>query len=336
MSIVRGESDTPQGVLTYRLCEPSEVSGPQTDSAGAPSGERAGAEIEITGYRGRDMRLAVPAEIDGYAVTRIGRKAFLSNKTLREIRLPDTVAHIDDWAFAYCTNLQKLTLPYRRIGIGQGVFKECARLEQIADGSRTAEAGETSATGAAEDRAVVDTAYLLAAVGSLDAFYLLDPADAGSPAWLARWDDRMGAVMRRSDAEGFSKMLLCGEEDYGSRDNNLDYYMTKRRKEKVRLAMLRLMHDYGLADAVRSGLTAYLLEHIKGASTEETWQVILEEHGDELAYYEFLTGIGGVTAENFQPMMDDMGQSHTEMKAYLMKYHGERQAGGDAFAAFEL
>ena len=315
MSIVRGESDTPQGVLTYRLCESSETSGPQADSAGAPSGERAGAEIEITGYRGRDMRLAVPAEIDGYAVTRIGRKAFLSNKTLREIRLPDTVAHIDDWAFAYCTNLQKLTLPYRRIGIGQGVFKECARLEQIADGSRTA-AGETSATGAAEDRAVVDTAYLLAAVGSLDAFYLLNPADAGSPAWLARWDDRMGAVMRRSDAEGFSKMLLCGEEDYGSRDNNLDYYMTKRRKEKVRLAVLRLMHDYGLAD--------------------ETWQVILEEHGDELAYYEFLTGIGGVTAENFQPMMDDMGQSHTEMKAYLMKYHGERQAGGDAFAAFEL
>ena len=131
-------------------------------------------------------------------------------------------------------------------------------------------------------------------------------------------------------------MLLCGEEDYGSKENNLDYYTEQRRRDKVRLAMLRLMHDYGLEDSVRAKLESYLLAHIKGQQTEETWRVVLEEYGDELKYYQFLTKLGGVNADNFQPMMDDMGESHTEMKAYLMKYHSEQLRQEDAFAAFEL
>ena len=89
----------------------------------------------------------------------------------------------------------------------------------------------------------------------------------------------MQTLMERADAEGFSKMLLCGEEDYGSRENNLDYYTEQRRREKVRLAMLRLMHDYGLEQSVREKLEQYLLSHIRGCETEETWRVVLEEYG---------------------------------------------------------
>ena len=76
--------------------------------------------------------------------------------------------------------------------------------------------------------------------------------------------------------------------------------MEQRRREKVRLAMLRLMHDYGLESSVRSKLETYLLAHIKGQQTEETWKVILEEYGDDLKYYQFLTELGGVTADNFR------------------------------------
>lgn len=183
----------------------------------------------------------------------------------------------------------------------------------------------------------MDTAFLLAAVMSrLDAFYLFDFENAGTAEWMVQWDGRMQTLMEREDTEGFSKMLLCGEEDYGSRENNLDYYTEQRRREKVRLSMLRLMHDYGLKQAVREKLEQYLLSHIKGCETEETWKVVLEEYGDDLRYYQFLTQIGGVTRENFQPMMEDMGQAHTEMKAYLMKYHGEQHMAADVFDAFAL
>lgn len=295
----------PQGVLSYK-----------TDGEAA----------EITGYRGKDPEIAVPSVIDGCAVKCIGKKAFLSNKLLKEISLPESVARIDDWAFACCAKLMRVILPYHRMEIGQGIFRDCFLLEQIVD--EEADAGEKKTT---------DTAFLLAAVMSrLDAFYLFDFESAGSPAWIAQWDGRMQTLMERGDAEGFSKMLLCGEEDYGSRENNLDYYTEQRRREKVRLSMLRLMHDYGLDQAVREKLEQYLLSHVKGCETEETWEVVLEEYGDDLRYYQFLTQLGGVTRENFQPMMEDMGQAHTEMKAYLMKYHGEQHGQEDAFDAFTL
>ena len=299
------ELDTEHGVLQYRI-----------------NGESA----EILGYRGKDTELVIPALIDDCPVTHIGKKTFLSNKMLRQISLPESVVRIDDWAFAYCAKLCKVILPYHRMEIGQGIFKECFELEQIVDESADEREKKTD-----------DIGYLLAAsMNILDAFYLFDFENAGNTDWISQWDARMQSVMEREDAEGFSKMLLCGEEDYGSKENNLDYYMEQRRREKVRLAMLRLMHDYGLESSVRSKLETYLLAHIKGQQTEETWKVILEEYGDELKYYQFLTELGGVSGDNFQAMMEDMGESHTEMKAYLMKYHSEQQSKADAFAAFEL
>ena len=299
------ESDTEHGVLQYGI-----------------NGETA----EILGYRGKDTELVIPAVLGGYAVTHVGKKAFLSNKMLRQISLPESIVRIDDWAFAYCTKLNKVILPYHRMEIGQGIFKECFELEQIVD--EGADERESKTT---------DIAYLLAAsMSRLDAFYLFNFENAGKDDWISQWDARMQSVMNREDAEGFSKMLLCGEEDYGSKENNLDYYTEQRRREKVRLAMLRLMHDYGLEHSVRTKLEEYLLAHIKGQQTEETWKVILEEYGDDLKYYQFLTELGGVNADNFQAMMEDMGESHTEMKAYLMKYHSRQQRKEDAFAAFEL
>lgn len=299
------ETDTENGVLQYRINNVA---------------------AEILGYRGKDTELVIPASVDGCAVTHIGKKAFLSNKMLKQIALPESVIRIDDWAFAYCTKLNRVILPYHRMEIGQGIFKECFALEQIVD------------EGADErERRTTDIAYLLAATMSkLDAFYLFDFENAGNNDWISQWDNRMMSVMEREESEGFSKMLLCGEEDYGSKENNLDYYMEQRRREKVRLAMLRLMHDYGLESSVQAKLEAYLLAHIKGCQTEETWKVILEEYGDDLRYYQFLTELGGVSADNFQAMMEDMGESHTEMKAYLMKYHSERHKKENAFAVFEL
>lgn len=301
----QGELNTERGCLQYRI-----------------DGENA----EISGYRGADTELMIPELVEGYRVTRISKKAFLSNKMIKQISLPASIMRIDDWAFAYCAKLAKIILPYHHMEIGQGIFKDCFSLEQIVD------------EGADErEKRTTDIAYLLAASMSiLDAFYLFDFENAGTSEWLMRWDSRMKSLMERADSEGFSKMLLCGEEDYGSRENNLDYYMEQRRREKVRLAMLRLMHDYGLEQSVRAKLEEYLLSHIKGQQTEETWKVVLEEYGDDLNYYQFLTDLGGVNADNFQAMMEDMGESHTEMKAYLMKYHCEQQKEEDAFAVFAL
>ena len=51
--------------------------------------------VEIAGYRGKDTELVIPQTIDGGNVTGIGKKAFLSNKMLERISLPETVTRIE-------------------------------------------------------------------------------------------------------------------------------------------------------------------------------------------------------------------------------------------------
>ena len=314
---MNGNYETQQGSLAYEIV---------------------GETVAVTGYSGRDAEIVIPEEIAGLPVVWIGKKAFLSNKVLRKITLPVCLAGIGDWAFAYCARLESVVLPYHLLETGQGVFKECGRLVRIENrndtgGSRESDEGKSNR----KDSGAGDLAWLLAAaVNQLDAFYLFDLENAGTQSWLAGWDARAKTLMALEDSDGFSKMLLCGEEDYGSRENDLGYYMEQKRRSKVRLAMLRLMHDYGLGEAVRISLEEYLLSHIKGCRTEETWRVVLDEHGDDKAYYEFLTELGAVTQENFSGMMEDMGQQHTEMKAYLMRYHESLRGERDAFSQFRL
>lgn len=281
--------------------------------------------VIVTGYRGKDISVAIPEEIEGRPVTVIGKKAFLSCKNLQELILPDTITTIQEWAFACCSQLEKIKMPQKELTIGQGILKDCHKLKQI---FRT----EDDFLDKKED-----ISFLLAATMSkLDAFYLFDLAAAGSAEWIEKWDARMLFLLDQEDTEGYSNMLLCGEEDYGSRETNLDYYMEQRRRQKVRLAMLRLMHDIGLKQEHRQKLADYIRLHRKGAESEESWKVVLEEHGDEKEYYQFLIDADCVTTENFDAMLEDMGDLHTEMKAFLMNYQSTQLNQDELFASLEF
>lgn len=296
------EADTAHGSLQYEI---------------------AGECAVLCGYRGGDISLTIPEQAAGKPVTVIGKKAFLGIKSLQELFLPESITTIQDWAFASCSRLEKMTLPQKKLSLGQGILKDCTGLRQIIT--------------AKDSEAAEDISYLLAAVmNKLDAFYLFDTVAAGSREWLEQWDMRMQSLLEQKDAEGFSKMLLCGEEDYGSKENNLDYYVEQRRRFKVRLAMLRLMHDIGLRNDVREKLLSYLQSHRKGEASEETWRVVLEEHGDDRQYYQFLLDNGCITDENMHAVLADMGERHTEMKAFLMNRQGRQREKEDAFAGLAL
>lgn len=288
--------------------------------------------VMLTEYRGKDNILTIPVDIEGLPVTVIGKKAFLTAKELKELVLPEHINTIQDWAFASCRSLETITLPRKKIEIGQGILKDCSKLRRIITAG--IEVDDDAVTEEGTDTAV---SYLLAAAMSmLDAFYLFNPKTAGSESWLGQWDARMLTLMGQEDTEGFSKMLLCGEEDYGSRDNDLDYYVEQKRRFKVRLAMLRLINDAGLAPSVRNMLLAYLRSHSKGGDSEETWKVVLEEHGDDREYYQFLLDNGCITKENIDAVLEDMGERHTEMKAFLMNYRSMNFQREDVFADLEF
>lgn len=68
------------------------------------------------------LSLEIPAEIDGYPVTKIGPAAFSFCTELLEVTIPNTVTFIDDDAFVYCTELKKVHIPSTVTKLGRHIF----------------------------------------------------------------------------------------------------------------------------------------------------------------------------------------------------------------------
>ncbi len=268
--------------------------------------------------------VSIPAERDGHVVRSIERKEFLSRKNLRKITVPACVEEVGDWAFAYCDSLHTAVFEGSPV-FGKAVFLECKGLQYLYLGTNPETAG-------AEGRSVA--ALLAAAVTVADAPYLLDAQEAGSKEWLKKWDARMMVILQSPDTEGYSRQVLCGEEDYGSTD--LTAYISNRRKWKVRLAFLRLLHPLGLEQSMRQALEGYLQAHTKGCEGDETWQVVLQEQGDNREYYQMFADLGCITSENFDGLLMDVGEDKPELRAYLMRYKSEVLGHADFFAGLDL
>ena len=77
--------------------------------------------VTITKYNGNDAEVTIPGEIDGYTVTVIGREAFISNRTIKKVILPDTINTIKDYAFCD-SSIEKINLPNSITSIGEFAF----------------------------------------------------------------------------------------------------------------------------------------------------------------------------------------------------------------------
>lgn len=271
----------------------------------------------ITRFQGMASEVNIPERIEDVPVIGIGKKAFLSRKNLRRVTLPETIGEIGDWAFAYCDVLERVILPGKSIRFGKAVFLECSSLAQI--------------TTAADS---FPAELLAAAVREFEAYYLLDMTDAGSEEWLKKWDAKLVSIMKASDQDGYSKQVLCGEEDYGSTD--MEAYTSGRRKRKVRLALLRCLFSQGLSPDLKKELHTYLLAHTKGGESEETWQVVLKEHGDHREYYKLFVELGCIREDNQNAILSDIGENYPEMKAYFLRCCKEQAESADFFTSLEL
>lgn len=286
--------------------------------------------ICITGWQGRGWMARVPERIENRPVTAIDRKAFLSRKNLREIQLPVSLRSIGDWAFAYCDNLERVTLPAGCVHIGKALFLDCGRLDCVAGICH-----DKAAEGQAREAWPLETGRLLAAgLIRMEAYYLLEPCAVGSSEWLRKWDARLEAVMGAEDQEGYSKQVLCGEEDYGSTD--LEAFLQARRRKKVRLAMLRLLCDEGLSGRLREYLETYLRTHTKGCESEESWQVVLAEGEVHPEYVRLFLQLGCASRENIETMIRQMREDQPQLRAAFLRYQQEQLGTGDFFAGLSL
>ena len=87
--------------------------------------------ISITGYRGKDTALEIPASINGAAVTAIGDHAFEYDQSITSIDLPNSLVSIGAYAFNDCSGLLEIEFPNGLVTVGEGAFFSCTRLTEV-------------------------------------------------------------------------------------------------------------------------------------------------------------------------------------------------------------
>ena len=78
--------------------------------------------VKITDYNGSEKDIVLPSEIDGKAVTVIGELAFVENKEISSVVIPDSVTSVEKRAFAWCENLLEVTFGNSLTTIGHTAF----------------------------------------------------------------------------------------------------------------------------------------------------------------------------------------------------------------------
>lgn len=274
--------------------------------------------VSISRYRGIASVVSIPETIEEQPVVAIERKAFLSCKTIKEIMLPETLQEIGDWAFAHAEQLRSIHIPNHALTCGKELFLGCIRLKEIVVNTRT----RLQELGLGRMMSI--------AVTALHDYFLLDPVDFGSDAWVTRWDSKLFDFIQLDDLDGFEELWTCGEEDYEGKDYDIKSYPVEKRKMKLRMVYFRLLHPYKISPQMEKELTAYL------RTAPEAWEIIREEHTNELEYYKLFANAGCITEENFDALLADLADSGAEIKAYMMKYKDAHFEKKDAFSGFVL
>ncbi|MBR1384228.1 MAG: leucine-rich repeat domain-containing protein [Ruminococcus sp.] len=87
--------------------------------------------LYINEYTGSDSNIAIPSEIKGNSVTHINDKAFEYCTSLENVTIPDSVTYIGHRVFGGCTSLKSVTIPDSVTSIGVSMFSDCTGLTSI-------------------------------------------------------------------------------------------------------------------------------------------------------------------------------------------------------------
>lgn len=102
-----------------------EIDGKRVENEPAVADMEINAECTLKKYTGSDAVIVVPE-----GVRKIGTWACSSNKTVKEIQLPNTLTEIDDGAFKH-SSLERIIIPSSVTKMGYSVFYACESLQSV-------------------------------------------------------------------------------------------------------------------------------------------------------------------------------------------------------------
>ena len=277
-------------------------------------------KVCITGFEGSSQSLVISETIDGVHVCGIAKKAFLGNRSLQHIILPETIEWIGDWAFCNCAQLQRIEFPRHPVRLGKGLFAKDERLYEINCGP---EKGEMLFPGR----------LLAMAVTRLDAEYLLDMALTGTGEWYRQLDNRLLTKIMEPAENALRNLVYCAEEDMGAKQ---EACLKEQERMKAYMALLRLAYPEKLVEETKKELKSYLLDQ-DGLQTRSAWEAVKDANGKEqFLFCDIMLEISGICEQNLPSILEDLGDTFVELKAHLLKVWEQRSEQSSVWKKFAL
>jgi len=246
-------------------------------------------------------------QIEG--IREIKSKAYLGERSIRELILSKEVEIIGQWAFAHMKALQRLKVPRRELTMEKEILLGCDNLQEIVivedDGTENKE----------------EAALLGCAIRLLGKQELFAPMQVGTPLWYEKWDEIVIAFLHEEDGERFIPVFFGGEEDYCKDEaTDLEMYCQMIRRRKLTLCFERLKQPKCLAEDKKKQYRAYI-EQCCRERLSELGRFLAEESVKDMAVLQLFL------EENLQGGFENWWMSHQdafcpEAKALLIQKGG--------------
>jgi hypothetical protein len=119
----------------------------QTEADFVVSKSKDGKSITIDEYKGKTKTVNIPAKIQNLPVTIIGDSAFLGDKNITSVTIPNGVLSIRGRAFESCTGLTSVSIPNSVLDIGGMAFSGCTGLTSVSIPNSVQSIGDTAFSG---------------------------------------------------------------------------------------------------------------------------------------------------------------------------------------------
>ena len=253
-------------------------------------------------------------DLSGSGLKQIDSKAFFNARQLRTVILPKEIEHIGDWAFAKCTELEKVsfTCPHRPGLFGRDVFSGCSRLTLMEF----------------EDMDESASRLLALCANRLSFDQLIRSDDVGKKSWYEKWDICLTTRLKSDDAEARMSAALCGEEDIsydgiGSVDGEMSGetgdFVQKEEYNRCALCYLRLSDDRYLSEDTGNIIKEYIYKNRLGAGSEGSFYSIFEECGSDLSFLRIYLDVVQPDRETLQKMINTLEPKDVYAKSYLIE-----------------
>ena len=266
-------------------------------------------KLRVVGFSGEGALLDLSSIKE---ITQIGKKAFLSCKSLTKVILSENIHYIGDWAFGKCANLRSVlfTGKVTRNLFGKNPFVGCDKLETI-----TFHDTEE------------DFSYLLAVTcNRLVNEHLLGSEELGSKSWYEKWDTVLLNYLGTEDEQS-TDMMTYGEEDisFGEEDHAGE-------KNRCALCYLRLLYHNHLEKDKQDAIENYLRLRKFGTKAPIAWETLKEYYPNDMTYLQIYLDMIKPGREELTAMQEDLGAGMVQMKAYLINKAATAGADEDLFS----